>query len=53
MASGDFRKFACSVCKRVTYTRRKPNKKGVQQEKIETTKFCKFCRKHTLHKETK
>ncbi len=22
-------------------------------ERIETKKYCKFCRKHTLHKETK
>lgn len=53
MASTDLRKFSCSECKRVTYLRRKPAKKGVQQEKIETNKFCKFCRKHTLHKETR
>lgn len=52
MASGDFRNFTCSVCKRVTYRRRKPNKKGVQREKIETAKFCKHCRQHTPHKET-
>jgi large subunit ribosomal protein L33 len=53
MASGDFRKFACSVCKHVNYQRRRNQKKGVQQEKIETTKFCKFCRKHQVHKEVK
>jgi len=53
MASSDFKKFACAECKQVNYMRRKPNKKGVQQEKIETEKFCKHCRKHTVHKETK
>ncbi len=53
MASTDFRKFSCTSCKRGTYTRMRPRKKGVQQEKIETNKFCKFCRKHTPHKEAK
>ncbi|RKY30041.1 MAG: 50S ribosomal protein L33 [Candidatus Omnitrophota bacterium] len=41
----------CSECKNRNYTTKR-NKK-TQQEKLQLKKFCKFCRKHTLHKETK
>lgn len=41
----------CSVCKRRTYYTAK-NKKKVER-KIEIKKFCKWCRKHTIHKEGK
>jgi large subunit ribosomal protein L33 len=41
----------CTECKRRNYTTTR-NKKQ-QQEKIQQKKYCKFCRKHTLHKETK
>jgi len=41
----------CSECKRKNYTTSK-NRKNMQ-EKIELSKYCKFDRKHTLHKETK
>lgn len=44
-------KLQCTVCKRVNYFTRK-NKKKVER-KIELKKFCKWCRKHTPHKETK
>lgn len=44
-------KFKCSVCNRVNYYSRK-NKKLVTK-KLETQKFCEWCRKHTPHKETK
>lgn len=53
MATSDFKKINCTTCKQQNYMRRKPNKKGVQVEKLETTKFCKHCRAHTTHKETK
>lgn len=44
-------RLKCSVCKRITaYSRR--NKKKVER-KIELKKYCKWCRKHTLHKEAK
>jgi len=47
-------KIACAECKRVTYWRLLSHrKKGVERKKIEAKKFCKFCRKHTLHRETK
>ncbi len=41
----------CSECKRRNYSTTR-NKKS-QKDKIEVKKFCKFCRKHTLHKEVK
>ena len=43
--------LACTVCKRINYTTKK-NKTNTK-EKIELKKFCKFCRKHTAHKEEK
>ncbi|MBN1492532.1 MAG: 50S ribosomal protein L33 [Candidatus Omnitrophica bacterium] len=43
--------LACSECKRRNYSTRK-NKKNVT-EKLELKKFCKFDRKHTVHRETK
>ena len=41
----------CSECKRRNYTSTK-NKK-THQEKLEVSKFCRMCRKHTPHKEGK
>ena len=41
----------CTECKRRNYTTTR-NKK-IQTEKIQVKKFCKFDRKHTLHKEVK
>jgi large subunit ribosomal protein L33 len=43
--------LACSECKRRNYTQTR-NKK-TKTDKLEIKKYCKFCRKHTLHKETK
>jgi large subunit ribosomal protein L33 len=43
--------LACSECKRRNYTTTKNRK--TQQEKHELMKYCKWDRKHTLHKETK
>jgi len=44
-------KLKCPTCKQVNYYSRK-NKKLVTN-KIETNKFCKKCKKRTLHKEAK
>ena len=41
----------CSECNRRNYTTSK-NKRNIQG-KLEFMKYCKFDRKHTLHKETK
>ncbi|MGQ9471074.1 MAG: 50S ribosomal protein L33 [Candidatus Aminicenantales bacterium] len=41
----------CSDCKRRNYTTTRNKKK--QTEKLELRKYCRFCQKHTLHKEVK
>ena len=41
----------CMDCKRRNYTSTK-NRKNTT-ERIELKKYCRFCRCHTLHKETK
>jgi len=43
--------LACTECKRRNYTTTK-NKKTTP-ERLELKKYCKFCRKHTPHRETK
>jgi large subunit ribosomal protein L33 len=43
--------LACGECDRRNYTTTRNKKK--QQAKLELKKFCRFCRKHTPHKETK
>jgi len=43
--------LACSECKRRNYTSTK-NKKNTP-DKLQFKKYCKFCRTHTLHRETK
>lgn len=44
-------KLQCSVCKSVAHFTRK-NKKTLK-DKLELKKFCKKCKTHTDHKETK
>ncbi len=43
--------LACTECKQRNYstTKNKKTSKG----KLELKKYCKFCRKHTVHKELK
>ena len=43
--------LACTECKRRNYTTKKDKKKT--PDKLEIRKFCKFDRKHTIHKEIK
>ena len=43
--------LACSECKQRNYNTMK-NKKN-DPDRIEMNKYCRFCKKHTLHKETK
>ncbi len=43
--------LACSVCKNRNYNSWKNKKKT--KDKIELSKHCKFCKKHTPHKELK
>ena len=42
--------LACTECKQRNYTTK--NKKN-NPDRIELQKYCKFCKKHTTHKETK
>ena len=43
--------LVCTECKQRNYDTKK-NKKN-DPERLELKKYCKFCRKHTLHKESK
>ncbi len=43
--------LACSECKQRNYDTMK-NKKNTP-DRIEMSKYCRFCKKHTTHKETK
>ena len=43
--------LACADCKQRNYTGMK-NKKN-DPDRLEMRKYCRFCRKHTTHKETK
>lgn len=42
--------LSCQECKRITYH---THKSRLVKEKLATNKYCKFCQKHTPHKETK
>ena len=43
--------LACTECKQRNYTTTK-NKKNTP-DKLEFRKYCRFCQKHTAHRETK
>ncbi len=43
--------LACGECKQRNYHTMK-NKKN-DPDRIELSKYCKFCKAHTMHKETK
>ena len=43
--------LACTECKQRNYDTTK-NKKN-HPDRLELNKYCRFCKKHTLHKETK
>ncbi len=43
--------LVCTECKQRNYDTKK-NKKN-DPDRLEMNKYCKFCRKHTLHKESK
>ncbi|NCD00556.1 50S ribosomal protein L33 [bacterium] len=51
MSQDNMIKFECTVCKKVNYFSRK-NKKALK-ERLELSKYCNNCKKHTIHKETK
>ncbi len=43
--------LACTECKRRNYTTMK-NKKNTP-DRVERSKYCRWCRKHTVHRETR
>ncbi|HEX5070324.1 MAG TPA: 50S ribosomal protein L33 [Vicinamibacterales bacterium] len=43
--------LACGECKRRNYSTTKNRRKT--SERLEMNKFCRACRKHTAHKESK
>ena len=43
--------LACTECKQRNYDTTKDKKE--HPDRIETKKYCRFCKRHTLHKETK
>ena len=43
--------LVCSECKQRNYESKKNNKHD--PDRLEMNKYCRFCRKHTLHKESK
>ena len=43
--------LACTECKQRNYDTKKYKKN--YPDRLELMKYCKFCRKHTTHKETK
>ncbi len=43
--------LACTECKQRNYDTTK-NKKN-NPDRLELNKYCRFCKKHTVHKETK
>lgn len=50
---GEILMLKCSACAQVNYVKRRGKRKGEQREKLALKKFCKRCRKHTVHRETK
>lgn len=51
MSQENLVKLECGQCHRINYHSRK-NKKTIKQ-RLELKKFCNWCKKHVLHKETK
>ncbi|MFH0892419.1 50S ribosomal protein L33 [Candidatus Falkowbacteria bacterium RIFOXYB2_FULL_47_14] len=51
MSQDNMIKLECTECKRVNYFSRK-NKKTLKG-RLEMNKYCKYCKKHVKHKETK
>jgi large subunit ribosomal protein L33 len=47
----DIVSLACSECKRRNYSTTRNKKKT--PDRLEIRKYCRFCRKHLVHKESK
>jgi large subunit ribosomal protein L33 len=48
-----FVKLRCEECKSINYQAHKSHNATIEGVKLELKKFCKKCRKHTIHKEMK
>ena len=44
--------MACTECKQRNYDTVKKKKKTTP-DRLEASKYCRFCKKHTVHRETK
>ncbi|MDO8265193.1 MAG: 50S ribosomal protein L33 [Candidatus Parcubacteria bacterium] len=53
MAKKKHVKMQCSACKKVNYYMKKSKGKAQVEKKLDLSKFCNLCRKHTAHKESK
>lgn len=51
MSQDNMIKLECADCKSINYYSHK-NKRTLK-DRLVISKFCKFCKKHTSHKETK
>ena len=51
MSQENLIKFECTDCKHINYHSKKNKKK--LKNRLELKKFCNWCRKHAVHKETK
>ncbi len=51
MSQDNMIKMECMECHHITYHVHKNKKK--LRERLELKKHCPFCKKHTMHKETK
>ena len=52
MSQENLLKFECKDCKKINYYSTK-NKKTLKAHRLELKKYCRHCKKHTAHKETK
>jgi len=44
-------KIQCTVCKNINYFTKKSKGLALTEKKLEMSKFCNHCKKHTPHKE--
>ena len=51
MSQENLVKLECTECKKINYYTKRNKKK--LKKKLELKKYCRWCRRHTLHKETK
>ena len=51
MGNRDIIALACSECRRRNYSTTRNKKKT--PNKLELRKYCRFCRSHTIHRESK